>query len=506
VKPYLDDGDVRLFQGDALTVLRELPDESVHMCVTSPPYWGLRDYGTGEWEGGDLECDHLQKVGGTAASTLGAASGGNDMSEAARERSTTRSYVPYASVCGKCGARRVDQQVGLELTPDQYVERMVEVFREVRRVLRADGTVWLNIGDTYAANRTYQVSDSKHQAHDFGSSSAQQVPPGLKPKDLCGIPWRLAFALQADGWWLRSDCIWAKPNVMPSSVTDRPTMNHEYVFLLSKSSHYFFDQDAVREPYSAASLSRYDYGFNVVGKGEGPGGASHRKGEGNPVKLSSKVPPPQEETLDGSTGEPPRGPDGRRQTRTTGRENSIQHRDGERWPNDGRNIRTVWTINTQPYREAHFAVFPEELVRRCILAGTSEKGCCPACGAPWKREVERERIGVTGDWRGHKDVDGARHAERRGFKGNARTETATLGWLPGCGHYEDPGGQLRPEQFLLHPHTPLVPAVVLDPFAGSGTTGLVARNHGRHAILIELSPDYCALAAERLQQLSLFTA
>ena len=332
---HTQDADFTLYHGDCIDVLRSMPEASVHCCVTSPPYWGLRDYGA-------------------------------------------------------------EGQIGLEQTPDEYVARMVDVFREVRRVIRDDGTLWLNLGDSYAANRSYQVSDGKHLSHDFGGSNAAAVPDGLKPKDLVGIPWRVAFALQADGWWLRSDIIWSKPNPMPESVTDRPTKAHEYVFLLTKSARYFFDQEAVREPWTSG---RDDMRENGVRTGmaylqQGPIASNHSK-----------------------------GPDGRRKTGVKGGDGSVQHRNGERWPNEnGRNVRSVWDIPTQPYAEAHFATFPQELPRRCIAAGS------PADG------------------------------------------------------------------------------VVLDPFMGSGTTALVARNLGRRSIGIELNAEYCELAARRLGQQSLLTA
>ena len=280
--PFVSDPDFTLYNGDALEMLRGLPSESVNCVVTSPPYWGLRDYGA-------------------------------------------------------------DGQLGLEATPEEYVAAMVAVFREVRRVLRDDGTLWLNIGDSYTSGgRDYRAADTLGGKISKGRemSSRAGTPYGLKPKDLVGIPWRAAFALQADGWYLRSDIIWSKQNPMPESVTDRPTKAHEYVFLLSKQPRYWFDQEAVREKYQDGP------GLNG-GKYSPPGQSPH----GNA-----------------------RGPDGRRLTRVLGADGSIQPRDGERWPNGGRNIRSVWEIATQPYADAHFATYPEELVRRCILAGCPEGG------------------------------------------------------------------------------------------------------------------------------------
>ena len=336
---HTQDTDFTVYQGDCIDILQTLPDESVHCCVTSPPYWGLRDYDS-------------------------------------------------------------DGQIGLEQTPDEYVARMVDVFREVRRVLRDDGTLWLNLGDSYASQDGHggQGANSQREGRanigEQNRGSYSTVVADLKPKDLVGIPWRVAFALQADGWWLRSDIIWAKPNPMPESVTDRPTKSHEYVFLLTKSSRYFFDQEAVREAY-----------------------------EGDPEYRYGRVGAYQNRAIngigDGTTPTRIVGPDGRRKTTVRGSDGSIQHRDGERWPNSGRNIRSVWEIPTQPYPEAHFATFPQELPRRCIAAGSPANG------------------------------------------------------------------------------------VVLDPFLGSGTTAYVARSLGRRSIGIELNPDYCALAATRMQQQSL---
>ena len=326
---YLQDADFTLYQGDALEILRELPSESCDCVVTSPPYWGLRDYGTGEWEGGDEGCDHTrQSAASRESSTL--------------VGSTTTQGGTYAwgAECGRCGARRSDRQLGLEPTPEEYIAKMTEVFREVRRVLAAHGTCWLNMGDSYAAARAYQVRD-KHT--EVGNNMASEVPPGLKPKDLCGIPWRLAFALQADGWYLRSDIVWSKPNPMPESVTDRPTKAHEYIFLLTKQPTYFFDQEAVRED---ATWDRW----------------------------SSKQATPKH-TANGNDRYAAFG-------REWTEDELARYRSG------GRNIRSVWEIATEPFPEAHFATFPQVLVERCLKAGCPEQ-VCGECGKPRERVLER---------------------------------------------------------------------------------------------------------------------
>ena len=263
--------DWTIHQGDALTVLKIMPDKSVHCCVTSPPYWGLRDYG-------------------------------------------------------------MPGQYGLEPTPEEYVAKMVEVFREVRRVLRDDGTLWLNLGDSYANDTKWGgQSGEKNRSSVIGGYQTcrnLRTNSGLKPKDLVGIPWRVAFALQADGWYLRSDIIWHKPNSMPESVADRPTKAHEYIFLLSKSEHYYYDADAIREPHKDESLERWKLGSTWDGERVRgyPSGAKH-----------SMVP-----------------------------EQMCHPR--------GRNKRTVWTVATQPFPDAHFATFPPKLIEPCILAG------CPIGG------------------------------------------------------------------------------------------------------------------------------
>ena len=379
--PWLQDADVTLYHGDVLEVLRDLPAESVDCCVTSPPYWGLRDYGTAKWEGGDAECDHTVQ-GEARKFTNGRGEGVDDeYAESNLTSWTYRDATPKAT-CPKCGAHRVDGQLGLEPTPEEYVTRMVEVFREVRRVLAAHGTVWLNLGDTYnsrldgshggwnGSSPEPQVIDERGPTNRWQGQQRQ-----LAQKNLMGMPWRVAFALQDDGWILRSDIIWAKPNPMPESVTDRPTKAHEYVFLLSKQPRYFFDQEAVRE---AAQWERW--GDQTNGKHEGSQSAA------------SWIKPKSKQEL---TGE----------SRPGGRGDTYSGFN-ERWNEDvgaairGRNIRSVWEIATQPYPEAHFATFPEELARRCIAAGCPENGTVldPFIGsgtvAHVARKLGRHAVGI----------------------------------------------------------------------------------------------------------------
>lgn len=270
-------GLVNILEGNCLDILPTLKPASVQCCVTSPPYWGLRDYGTATWDGGAAGCEHKQSNDTlerqfSAASTLVGTTTRQKESAKARYR------------C-QCGARRIDSQLGLEPTPQEYIANMVRVFREVWRVLKDDGTLWVNCGDSFSN------------------------------KQLQGIPWRMAFALQADGWYLRSDIIWAKPNPMPESVTDRPTKAHEYIFLLTKQERYFYDADAINE------------------KGNGFNGSSFTSGWDRATRGFSIGTAPRHET-------------------------------------EFRNKRTVWTVATQPYSEAHFATFPEDLIKPCIMAGS----------------------------------------------------------------------------------------------------------------------------------------
>ena len=340
-----------IIQGDAMQL--PLADKSVQCVVTSPPYWGLRDYGTATWVGGDhlrdgtnmIECDHKPP-----------ASRKGDYPGSQRKQQTNSGSFGYREwqECGNCGATRIDSQIGLESTPEEYVAKIVAVFAEVWRVLRDDGTCWVNLGDSYAGHNLPGWRDG-NEVKNGGVSNKNGVGyvPGLKPKDLCGVPWRVAFALQAEGWYLRSDIIWSKPNPMPESVTDRPTKAHEYIFMLSKKERYFFDQDAVREP----ALQ--------------PFGLAQLTGQ-------------HKADADGFT--------------TNGHGNSTL---GTNQGNAGRNIRTVWEIATQPYPEAHFATFPEEIAKRCILAGSKQGSMIldPFCGSGTVVQVAKDlgRIGIGVD-------------------------------------------------------------------------------------------------------------
>lgn len=358
-----------LIHGDALSSLRGLPDESVQCCVTSPPYFGLRDYGH-EW------------------------------------------------------------QIGLEKTPDQYVGRLVEVFREMKRVLRRDGLLWLNLGDSYAGRwgdygtrngkqRPPRVSEEwKRPAYE----NQKAAPPtaqvaGCKPKDLIGIPWMVAFALRADGWYLRSDIIWAKPNPMPESVTDRPTKSHEYIFLLSKSERYYYNAAAIAEPVLQSSLVRAEAGVKFGGNNLCPdtrlqsGNEWKPKAEGRNSRLNVSRDPAHAHEYEGKN---------RKQWDASmgafGVSRDGLNRSQDRNPESlTRNKRTVWTVATQAFSGAHFATFPPDLITPCILAG-AEAG-----------------------------------------------------------------------------------AVVIDPFAGSGTTGKVAIELGRKAILIEPKAEYVEMIKRRCQ-------
>lgn len=471
VVPFVQDADLSLYVGDALSVLRELPSGSVHCALTSPPFYGLRDYGTGSWEGGTEGCDHAPVTG------LQGQTG-------QRASRTFTGSKPQGPTCSRCGAIRIDQQIGLEATPEEWVARLVEVFREVRRVLRRDGTCWIECGDSYCANTGTSFGTDKAitgtgkgggRADDpdmprptaWGGNATTPMRHPTKPKDLLLQPFMLAMALRADGWWLRQAIIWHKPNAMPESATDRCTTAHSYVFLLSKSARYFFDADAIAEP---AAWERW--GDQTVPKHEGTDTAAGWMQPQSRDELREKY-------LN-------RSPDG------AGRiaEPLVKSIGGHADRADGmKNPRSVWTIPTRGFPGAHFATWPEELCARIIKAGTSERGCCPECGAPWARETDVEYVKSpvhgAGSVVGRHEATGANNYDGAGMP-RLNKQTTTTGWRSTCEHDHEP-----------------VPATVLDPFAGSGTTGLVARKLGRRSVLIELSEEYARMAADRLSQLSL---
>jgi DNA modification methylase len=502
-------GWVRLYQGDVREALALLPARSVHCVVTSPPYWGLRDYGTGTWEGGDPACEHIESRSAGTRGGMDVIHFNRGESKLPEVRSDTNLFDKrYKVVCGKCGARRVDRQIGSEPSPDCgthgqaqcgrcFVCTMVAVFREVRRVLRDDGTLWLNLGDSYAqsgrnpspeplevlqerANRRgYDVGAWGKKTKDGqGIAGRAAYDSGLPSGNLVGVPWRVALALQADGWCLRQDIIWAKPSPMPESVRNRCTKAHEYVFLMTKSNRYFYDAEAIKE----------DSRFTKIWQGE-------------QFKNGDKT---------------------------------IHHRGVPHKVFDGgsKNKRSVWSVASQGFPGAHFATFPPNLIRPMILAGTSERGCCASCGAPWRRVVE-ERV-----LRRDRPND---YVKRTGEEGTgnscantvAGVEVSTVGWEPTCechgrfekrvgeglkvvsglgghekkanyGNHAKGGSTLRApvgyekkeiiiveyvSDLPLDEH-PIAPCVVLDPFVGSGTVLEVAAEEGRRSIGIDLSADY----------------
>jgi len=435
--------------GNCLEILPSLPEASVQCCVTSPPYWGLRDYQTSSWIGGDENCDHVADSSKTKKF-------GNDAfneNRPSREETKTAGYY-FRDICSKCGAKRSDLQLGLEQTPEEYVANMVLVFREVWRVLRDDGTLWLNLGDSYNGSGKGANGDGsagKAGNINSGSKGTQQGTftksdvIGLKPKDLVGIPWRVALALQADGWWLRQDIIWHKPNPMPESVTDRCTKAHEYIFLLTKSAKYFYDDYAIREALSDATVKRDK---SPRGRSQDGGGSAKSMAGYNYV-----------DNLGNMQSNPA-----------------------------GRNKRSVWTVTTKPFRGAHFATFPPDLIEPCILAGSATK-CCAVCGAPWERVVERiaatsKKCPKTDSMYQAQGGTGEKKTGTIGMSGGGRIDgySNTLGYQPTC----ECGGETQS-------------SMVLDPFSGAGTTGAVAVQHGRRYIGIELSLDYLEMSRKRIQ-------
>jgi DNA modification methylase len=405
--------------GDCREVLKTLPAKHFQTCITSPPYYGLRDYGTATWVGGSENCSHI-------GDTLG--NNRNFIDEGGR--GSNKDSLSTGD-CIKCGAKRVDSQIGLEETPEQFVESLVNVFREIKRVLKDDGTLWLNLGDSYSSGgRTTTTNQSVRGDKDYGVTRPPPVE-GIKPKDLFGIPWRVAFALQADGWYLRQDIIWNKPNPMPESVQDRCTKSHEYIFLLSKSPHYYFDNVAIKEETTTFDNSNRDR---------------------DTTKLNN----------------------------TPGRTKMAGLKTNQY---ETRNKRSVWTVNTKPYKEAHFAVFPTDLIEPCVLAGSSAK-ICSGCGKSYRREmvttdvpdriVREHMVGV---------IPKRDKPSRMNSKDMLSLTKEDNGFVKQCECDTDKTEQDR----------------IIDPFGGSGTTALVADRHNRDATVIELNEAYIEIAKKRLE-------
>jgi len=335
---------IKILQGSCLETLSSLEEKSVNTCVTSPPYWGLRDYGTGEWVGGDPDCNHVKsenKHGGQRSD---------------RDQEGYKKLYNYK--CLQCGAVRKDDQLGLEETPEKFVENLVNVFREVRRVLRDDGTVWLNLGDSYSSGgRKTTTNQSLRGDNEYGVTRPKPSD-GIKEKDLVGIPWRVAFALQADGWYLRQDIIWHKPNPMPESVQDRCTKAHEYIFLLSKSPKYYYDNEAIKEEIQDESAKRLLRGVSD----------NHKNSFGAPGQTPHTMNKPRKNVRKQFTSD--MGGSGKSFKNHSG----YKKEDGTLMIGEKRNKRSVWTVTTKPYSEAHFATYPPELIKPCILAGCPEGG------------------------------------------------------------------------------------------------------------------------------------
>lgn len=430
-----------------------LADNSVHCVVTSPPYFSLRSYDIPPtiW-GGNQDCIHLW--------------------EAKTKVSQHILSQRTSATCTICGAWL--GCLGLEDTPDQYVEHMVMVFREVRRVLRADGTCWINLGDSFAAGGHGggggSISEASNQFDKCGGYKGRRPPDcwGLKKKDLMMIPHRVAIALQLDGWWVRNDICWEKSQCMPESVRDRCTRSHEYVFHLSKSEKYFYDAEAIKEPASADTHARYARGRSDDHKyaGGGPGQQTIARTLAHMVNGREKVA--------GVT--PKAAPSG------SGIRNNESFSAAVKDVVGMRNKRTVWRLSTASFSEAHYATFPPDLVAPCILAGTSTHGCCADCGAPYTREVKPSERYARFLGKSYHDHDSDLSQGMKQMRGDnsqnafrdegglMSAEYQTVGWLKSCSCETD---EIRP-------------AIVLDPFFGSGTLGLVAERLCRRWIGLDL--------------------
>lgn len=522
----LSDGPVVVHQGDVRECLRELADESVQCVVTSPPYWGLRDYGTATWEGGDAECDHLPRTARHGVERRNSTLGGGVATIAAQDGARS----PRES-CFRCGARRTDSQLGLEPTPEEYVANMVGVFREVRRVLRKDGTLWLNLGSSYASHDPggrrageFLNPDGRPPVKGEARNRAGNYRPfGLKPKDLVGIPWRVAFALQADGWYLRSDIIWSKPNPMPESVTDRPTKAHEYLFLLSPGRW-----SGAVEPIYATDADAAWLAALIDGEGTVDIHPTSHEG-GYQVRIS--IANTNRQLLERAAaitrygtvqmnGKGVNLPVGRWQV-TSRQAAAILYRihpyliakQRQAWlgialqeshQRYGGNARPVTTSERQRalydlYRRVasgDAVTVPPPTARWVGGSYYYDADAIREDGHDWGPRDRSQSISRVTDFRGpgqpaHRGLMECDPTASR----NKRTV-----WTVATQPYPEAHFATYPEDLVI----PCIKAgsregdVVLDPFAGSGTTLAVARRLGRRAVGIELNPEYVALIEKRV--------
>ena len=461
--------NIDILQGNCIETLQKLDDKSINTCITSPPYWGLRNY--------------------------------NDEKK----------------------------QLGMEDTPEEFVDNLVKVFREVKRVLRDDGTVWLNLGDSYAmssirgGNKKFSGNVGAHNHYEKSiKKGKRKIPNGLKPKDLVGIPWRVALALQQDGWYLRQDIIWHKPNPMPESVKDRCTKAHEYIFLLSKNVKYYFDNEAIKE--DCITKSKQTSKKNTHGKYETKENeAKNRQGihsnRGDKlIEVRTKLPMQKDlvdflrskttaKILANSTDIPLTKIDHWFRYDETGFAyptiedwNKVKEFIDD-WSNEfnlmdealtyyelktdevihtnKKNKRSVWTVSTKSFKGAHFATFPMDLIEPCVLAGCPEK-ICISCGKSYERVMQRPK-----------------QLEVERNKRSGQNDRKVGGVLDKYNR-ENPPIDLGLQKQCNCETNETKAGTVLDPFGGSGTTGIVAANHNRHAVLCELNQEYIDLAKDRI--------
>jgi DNA modification methylase len=467
----------KILCGNALDVLKELPDESIHECITSPPYWTLRSYKTSPhiWDG-DKTCDHEW----------------------------------IENFCSKCGAWR--GELGTEPTPHLYIKHLTEIFNEVKRVLRKDGTLWVVIGDCYTPQSSHKGGTpydrfKKEQNWSERSDAKDIIPSWGKAKDLVGIPWRFAFAMQDSGWWLRNDVIWAKVNCMPSSVQDRCVSSHEHCFLFTKSGNNVFWTHRDREGTRTKPKPDYIY-YDTLNNIKTRDEPSHWKNEVIPLTGEKRwkrinlwrghdyffdhiaIKEPATSNVVRKDGHKFGG------TKYPGEVNNT-YSGNDYIPTGMRSKRDVWNVATESCRDSHFAVYPKKLIEPMILAGTSGKGVCAICGAPYTRitkktepnEEWKKQCGAdsSGEYKGSAVKDytsskaqNASDVKRRILEGMVNIET--VGWIKSCDCNTND----------------ILPAIILDPFFGAGSNGIVAGLTGRDYIGIELNPEFITLAYNRI--------